>query len=228
MNTSQDILKQVAALLLQSFNNSSQQTGVNSVADHHAPNLKSQFSNGRYGMPNSTDLSTLVGRHVLFIGDAENLSYTYRNEELDLDFGSLLSSVRALANQVEAYAFATVTEGQPMEYAEQYFKSCGWTPMLNPARHEHGKVIANSDAAILINTGRLLSQSKANTLLIGSGDGELGNAIAEFAQGLPNRPRIITIGRSGSLSNKLVAGRNLHIAANISLGSDHVKPIHHH
>jgi hypothetical protein len=164
----------------------------------------------------------------LFIGDAENLSYTYRNEGLDLDFGSLLSSVRALSNQVEAYAFATVREGQSMEYAEQYFKSCGWIPMLNPARHERGKVIANSDAAILINTGRLLSQSKADTLLIGSGDGELGSAIADFAQGLPSRPRVITIGRSGSLSNKLVAGRNLHIAANISLGSDHVKPINHH
>lgn len=100
--------------------------------------------------------------------------------------------------------------------------------MISPARQNFGRMEANSDAVILINTGRLLSNTKANVLLIGSGDGELGTTIAEFAQHLSNPPRIITISRSGSLSGRLEAGRNPHITANISLGSDHVKPINHH
>lgn len=228
MNSTHAILNQVTNLLQSYSNKASASDRISSGHVFPASYAHTKHRCDSSCLPKCTDLSSLKGQHILFISDSENLSYSYRKEGLDLDYGSLLSSVRAVAKQVEPFAFATVADGQPLQYAEQYFKSCGWLPMISPARQNFGRMEANSDAVILINTGRLLSNTKANVLLIGSGDGELGATIAEFAQSLPNPPRIITLSRSGSLSGRLKAGRNPHITANISLGSDHVKPINHH
>lgn len=227
MIASQDLLHQLATLL-QGFSNPSSTPSHRSSGVAHLAPKPSRMRRDTSHLPSCTDLSPLGGKHILFLGDSENLSYSYRKEGLDLDYGSLLSAIRAVSKGVEPLAFATVDDGPPMQYAEQYFKGCGWFPMLSSARRVFGKREANSDASILLHAGRLLPKTKADVLLIGSGDGALVTAIAEYALQFPKPPRVMTICRSESLSSRLVAGRNQHITANILLGRDHVKPINRH
>jgi hypothetical protein len=229
MNASpQAILNQLTALL-QGFSNPSPSSSHRSSGTARlAPNPSLTGHNTSH-LPHRTDLSPVGrGKNILAIFDSENLSYGYRKEGLDLDYGSLLSAIRSVSRRVEPLAFATVDNGPPLQYAEQYFKGCGWFPVLATARRVLGKREANSDSNILLHTGRILPNAKADVLLVGSGDGALVTAIVEYALQIPKPPRIVTICRSESLSSRLVAGRNPHIAANIRLGSDHVKPISRH
>jgi hypothetical protein len=110
-----------------------------------------------------------------------------------------------------------------------YFRLAGWTPHSRAIErvHTHRGMAtrANADNLLVFLTASLASRSRADTILIGTGDGDLACDLATALRELPTRRQIVTLSLAGSTSYRLDASRNSAIAANIELGRDCLRPL---
>lgn len=173
-------------------------------------------------------LEVLQGRRVLAVFDCENLSISARERSLRLSYRRLLKALRSTAESCEAHGFFSRRAGDTRE--DRALQRAGYHTHprnIEVLRLRGGirKTLANSDSRLLFMTGSLMSQSDADTLLIASGDGDLGCELARGIQTLSRPWTVITLSLAGTSSRRLNAESNLDIHANLEIGRDVLQPI---
>lgn len=174
--------------------------------------------------PQHTQFHAPLRGKVLVIADAQNLSYSLRKHGYDCDFAALLGTIRALAPSAQAHAFVRLPDQAACSYADHYFRGAGWrsyssvSPVVGHGPYRQRK--ANSDNDILLATGELIARQRPDTIVIASGDGDLGCDIAAHSQQRLDKAAIHTVSISGSTSSRLHRMHNPHITANTLLGWD--------
>jgi hypothetical protein len=84
----------------------------------------------------------------------------------------------------------------------------------------------NSDFRVAFAVGFEIHSSSADVLLLGTGDGGLGEAIAEDVRHFCRKERqVMTLSLAGSTSGRLNAVTNPDIAANLEIGLDVLIPL---
>lgn len=176
-------------------------------------------------VPERTDFSALTGRSALLLADFENLTYSARQRcrGREPDAGLLLVAIRHAARWATPMAFASVPL-DTIDAARQYFEAAGWQPFLTPHQVIHdrngARLLANSDASMLINAGAQIARSAAKAVVVLSGDGDLIDAIARYSTTLPKPREVFTCSVPGSTSARALACNNPLIAGNILIGAD--------
>lgn len=168
---------------------------------------------GGHGMP------PRLGTHVLALGDGENLSYGLRKEGLDLDFAALRAALAARCDRLQAHAFATVRDSSARDYAERYFVHAGWRHHVELAETVHTfhgtRTRANSDSAVLLACGELFARVRPDTVVLATGDGDLGCDMARFLKSRPAAPIVVVCSLHGATSRRLLAGVNPNVDLNM-------------
>ena len=174
-------------------------------------------------------LDILAGRQVLVLSDIENLTYSARNRlGYKVSYRALGARLSALTASCTCHAFFSRAPGRDDPWS-RYFAERGWIPhardievistRLGPRR------LANADNLILFSAGLIISRHSADVVVLASGDGALVCDLARAIAGLPKPRRVVTLSLAGSTSQRLDAERNTHIAANIEIGRDCLRPL---
>lgn len=170
----------------------------------------------------------LHGR-VLLIADGENLSFGLRKHGYDCDFGKLRQTLASRQPDLRAHAFACVRGDEAGKYAEEYFRREGWQAHIGLARTVntcHGPQIkANSDNQILLACGELITATRPDTLVLATGDGDLGCAIADFYAQRLKQGCLVVCSIQGATSRRMLKNENPQIRANVWLGWDCIVPV---
>jgi hypothetical protein len=196
----------------------------------HAPASAVRIEQGGMSLPARTiGLDSLFGGRCLVLLDGENISYGLREAGFDCNYATMLRLLSARAEQIEAHAFVSTLHVRARRYAEHYFAEAGWRPHVTivpavPRRNGQARR-ANSDNDILLAAGGLLAGTSPDVVVIASGDGDLGTAIARHCRAIPRSPRVIVCSIDGSTSGRLEASRNADIAGNVRLGWDCIEAV---
>jgi hypothetical protein len=158
----------------------------------------------------------------LVIADDENLRYSARDHGCKLSYSILAETLQKVSRACSLHTFFSCSDGDHRR--STYFSLAGWTVhtrTIETVRTAHGiKSLANCDNFLLFTAGMLASRSQADTIVIASGDGDLGCTLAEAIHELPKKRTVVTMSIAGSTSSRLNADYNPHIAANIEIGMD--------
>jgi hypothetical protein len=158
------------------------------------------------GLPPATDLGPLAGRRVLAVVDDENLRISMtRRLGVRLSYRTLRGRLEEAAAGVTPVVVFSAAPGD--DRRARYFSDRGWHPVPVPIEvvmTRDGPVRkANADFDIAFEAGRLAAGGGAEAVLVGTGDGELGVAIARgMRRALPGC-RVFALGVPGSTSRRL-------------------------
>ncbi len=168
-------------------------------------------------------LDCLAGRNVLVLLDLENLHYSARDLGYAVDLPGLAKCLLRASRRCMLHAFVSAETADTDTVSRQY-GAVGWELHVNPIEEVRTcrgvERLANADNLLLFSAGLLLSRSRADTIVVGSGDGHLVVSLARGIAELPRRRQLATLSLAGSTSARLEAGRNRLITANVELGLD--------
>lgn len=170
----------------------------------------------------------LHGR-VLLMGDMENMSYGLRKRGYDCDYGRLRKAFASGNSNLSAHAFACVFGEDAGKYAKTYFSEAGWQPHIGLARtvqtYQGPQVKANSDNQILLACGELINATRPDTLVLATGDGDLGEAIVEFYAKRLKHGSVVVVSTVDATSRRLRKDVNPYVKANVLVGWDCIVPV---
>lgn len=171
----------------------------------------------------------LHGR-VLLIADGENLSYGLRKRGHDCDYGRLRKVFASGSPNLSAHAFACVFGEDAAKYAQEYFRREGYQSHIRLARtvqtYQGAQVKANSDNQILLACGELINATRPDTLVLATGDGDLGEDIIEFYSKRLKHGSVVVVSTVDAASRRLRKDVNPYVKANVCVGWDCIVPIH--
>ena len=174
--------------------------------------------------PATTDVAVLANRRVLLLADAQNLSFSLRKRQTDCDYAALLGAIRKVAHQVTAHAFAWVEAGEEERYAQKYFEKAGWVPHIwqnqHVLAHDGTRHRMNCDSSMLLWGGSLISRTRADAVVLATGDGDLAGDMLHFMRELRTPRTPVVMGVAGCISSRLQPAHTPEIAAVIALGRD--------
>lgn len=186
------------------------------------------MTNRGYDIPLHTGpLHALQGKRILVIVDDQNLQLSAKALGHKVSYRSLGTLLKRTTRTASLHTVFAQHADDPRR--SLYFQLAGWTPhsrAIERVRTHRGmETRANADNLMVFLTATLASRSRADTILIGSGDGDLACDLATALQQLPTRRQIVTLSLAGSTSYRLDANRNSAIAANVELGRDCLRPL---
>jgi uncharacterized LabA/DUF88 family protein len=163
-------------------------------------------------------LHLIQGTRVLGLFDAENQYYSASNRGVKLNLGALVSAIHCFAHALEAHGFVSTDRNNAQSLGED-LADAGTVPHVRDVRGwgSHCREL-NSDAQLLIHAGQLMNSARHDAVIIGSGDGELALAIAEYAATLGIRNYVARF--PWSTAQRLRADKNPLVAGNIWYGLD--------
>ena len=175
-------------------------------------------------------LEVLQGHRILMLADVENLSFSAQNRlGYQVSYGALAKHLIAATSSCALHAFFSVQQQESGAHSA-YFEARGWTTHHRPIEivrtKNGGRKRANIDNHLLFHAGVLCSRSRADTVVLASGDGDLVCDLARALSELPAKRQIVTLSLAGSTSWRLNAQQNPWIAANIELGHDCLRPLY--
>jgi hypothetical protein len=156
-------------------------------------------------LPDLTGFQQLSGRRIACLLDEDNLRISLAREHgCVLDYDALLHRLRATAEAVSPWAVLTLAQGEGWREAE--LKLCGWRTLSFP--HEIVQTIngptkkSNADMDLCFEAGRLM-RGQFDTLLVGSGDGDLCVSAARGVKRINRDKRIVALSVPGASSHRL-------------------------
>jgi hypothetical protein len=191
------------------------------------PALRPAKASATSPLPADTDLSALAGKRVLCLLDEDNLRISIKSHALRLAFDLLRRKLSATARSVSAWVVLTAELGDTRRQA--YLVPRGWQVVSVPREIvmtiTGPRMKANADMDICFLAGSLVLKGQFDAMLIGSGDGDLGVAIARGIRRLQAVPDIYTLSVPGSTSHRIRPSNNPTLfAANILIGRDITRP----
>jgi hypothetical protein len=167
-------------------------------------------------------LDALLDHDLLVLADDENLRYSARDLGYRLSLRRLGRRLQQHARHCALHAFFSREPGDDSRC--QYLRERGWIPHPRDIEmvqtHRGMQRLANSDNDLLFAAGNLASRSKADVVVLASGDGSLVCDLARNLRRLPRARTILTLSLAGSTSYRLDAARNPDIDGNIEIGLD--------
>lgn len=167
-------------------------------------------------------LHCIRGRNILVLADAENLIYSARNLDAEVSFMALGKLLQNSTRHCVLHAFFSCLPGNTDRPG--YFTRRGWyahTNDIHKVETHHGiSRRANCDNFLLFKAGILISRSKADIVVIASGDGDLTDDLARATGNMGGKRKVVTLSLAGSTSRRLEAAINVHILNNIEIGWD--------
>jgi hypothetical protein len=167
------------------------------------------------------DLSHL-GR-TLVVLDIENINYSTTPTGFVPDYRRLMACINPLTVDLQAHAFSTALNHKT-EALRHYLAAESINAHIRPAKQillaDGPKKSANSDNELLLHMGYLLAKAAFDTVIVGTGDGELGNSAVNFLSELPNPPWVYTLSVHGATAGVLATKRNPLVKRNLYWGQD--------
>lgn len=196
------------------------------VANPTAPSERHSATPRAGHLPPGTNLNVLRGTRLLCLLDYENLTYSMQNIHGQVfSYAALLAQLRRVATDVQPWAALTQPAGRT--HAEQELSSAGYRVLAIEQElvREQFQVVkkANADLDLVMLAGFLAARQRFDTVLLGTGDGDLALALARGFKRLPQPVKVITLSVPGSVSHRLRQHHEL-IDANIAAGRDLCQP----
>jgi len=137
--------------------------------------------------------------------DEDNLRISMRHHCRPLSYRTLLDRLRGRAENIFPLAVLTAPQGD--QRREAYLKTRGWHVLAIPRETvvtcAGAQIKANADADLAFELGRLLSSDHFDTVLLGTGDGDLAVAIGRGMRRTQPGVRLVTLSVPGSTSARL-------------------------
>ncbi len=170
----------------------------------------------------------LHGKQVLFVADAQNLELGAKDLGYKLNWWAL--QYRLASASGTAWFHVVFARRQGDATRSDWFADQGWTPTAKTRRWilRRGvkRLDANADNLVAFQAGALVSRLSAGVVVIGTGDGQLAEDVAEALRILDSRCQVATMSLAGSTAARLDWRRSNLIGANIEIGTDCLVPIH--
>lgn len=158
-------------------------------------------------LPLTTDLAPLRGKRVLCLLDDDNLRISLRAHGVALAHRSLLAHLHGVAREVTAWMVFTAPEGA--ENRTRLLSSLGWNVLRVTREYvvQGGAVAAksNADHDLCFVAGRLAMDRGFDTVLVGTGDGDLAVSLARSFAAF-TRAAVVSLSVPGSSSQRLRDG----------------------
>lgn len=172
-------------------------------------------------------LDLLANCQVEVILDVENLRGGAKDLDCKMSFNSLAQMLRDTCRSCTLHAFFSRKSGDHGQ--DNYLTKAGYRTyprdIETVVTHEGERRLANSDSKILFTAGHYLSRSRADTVVLASGDGDLVCELAGGIASLPKARRILTLSLAGSTSRRLEASQHPLIEANLEIGRDALRAL---
>jgi uncharacterized LabA/DUF88 family protein len=166
-------------------------------------------------------LSALKGQRVLTIVDEDNIRISMKHHRQPLSYRRLLARLHSETTRVFPLAVLTAPEGD--QRREAYLKSRGWNVVTIPRETVLTtaglQLKANADFDLAFELGHLVTTGQFDTVLLGTGDGDLAVAIGRGIRRRCPELRLITLSVAGSASARLRSRSDL-FDGNIVVGRD--------
>lgn len=170
----------------------------------------------------TSSLDSLQGHKVLALLDIENLHHSADDWGCRMNFSRLIERLRQHCQQLWVHAYYSRHADEA--WLDERFESMGFKPKPREIRmmFRHGgtKMDANSDPRIFAQGSSAISRSRADVVLLGSGDGLLVQEMADTIHGFPKQRATWTLSLAGSTSRMIQAAHNSKIEGNIMIGND--------
>lgn len=167
-------------------------------------------------------LSSLLGKRVIVVADAQNLDRGARDLGFKMSWALLGAKIDATAKSASRHAILSQHPGD--ERRMNYFTERGWIPYATQIRTVSTRNglerKSNADFLMSFLAGVLVSRTRADVVVLASGDGDLVEEIAIGVRGLRKERSIVTMSLAGSTAQRLNAETSDFIAANIEIGKD--------
>jgi hypothetical protein len=166
--------------------------------------------NERYELPSITGpLDRLQGTRTLVLLDVENLTISTRQAGFELLYPQLAERLASAAQSVCLHAVLSVEANDASD--REHMEQSGFTVHTrNIKRLPGGRKAANADNLFAFKAGALVTRSNANLVVLGSGDGQPCDDIAQFIGTLPGKREVLTLSVAGATSSLLNARTNGH------------------
>ncbi|WP_146204451.1 NYN domain-containing protein [Massilia glaciei] len=196
-----------------------------------APSRRPHCPRGRagpqeLGIPARSQFPSDIEGKTLLVIDGENIAFTLKRAGLKLDWGAFMQVLGATVPALQAHAYSTASE-ECLDQVAQVYEGAGIDAHVRPKQTVHtfhGHVEkANSDHDILLGLGMLLQGHLPDNLILASGDGDLGTAVAHFCASFD--VNLIICGVPGATSARLRKRNNAQVAGNIWLGRELMLPL---
>jgi hypothetical protein len=163
----------------------------------------------------------LKGRHVLTVVDEDNLRISMRRHHQPLSYRLLLGKLHTETRCVFPLAVLTAAEGD--QRREAYLKKTGWNVLVVPRETVFTtagpQLKANADFDLAFEIGHLINTGQFDTVLLGTGDGDLAVAIGRGIRRRCPTLHLFTLSVPGSTSGRLRSRSDL-FDGNIAVGRD--------
>jgi hypothetical protein len=172
-------------------------------------------------------LTRLRGKPVLVVADVQNLDHGAADLGYVLNWSWLGRRLEAASNQVWLHAVLARRDGDTRR--TEWFAKQGWTPAAKTRRwfwsRGGRRLDANADHLFAFQVGALVSRMPAELVVVGTGDGQLADDVAEAVRMVNSRCEIATLSLAGSTATRLDSRQSSLIAANIEIGRDCLDPV---
>lgn len=167
-------------------------------------------------------MDVLRGQRIAVVADAQNLCLGARDLGFRLAWGALGRRLTHAAGQ--AYLHAVYACGSAGAASSNYFASRGWVPhpkSIRVVRRQSGWTRkSNADNSFAVIAGAVCRPAVIDLIVVGTGDGELAQDVAEAVRQFHERARVVTLSLAGSTAASLNARYSRLIDANIEIGLD--------
>ena len=199
---------------------------VSAARDHNEP--KPRTFSGTDGFPESTDLSCLRGRNVLLIIDDDNIRISVERAGYRFSYRRTMDKIREVAESVDAWSFITPERGDLRR--SDYLKARGvkiYTTYRETFHTRAGKVVkGNADNDILFEAPMLIQRGEYDTVCLGTGDADLGLALAKGIGRHFRDRRVVTLSVKSTTGRRLQSDRQTDVvASNIFIGKDLLRAV---
>jgi uncharacterized LabA/DUF88 family protein len=168
--------------------------------------------------PTTGPLDQLHGRRILTLIDVENVTISCRNLGFEVNYSRLADLFARVACSLSLHAVLSVDAGDRLDRA--HMENAGFHVHTRLIRYlPGGRKTANADNLFAFKAGAIVSRSRADVVVLGTGDGQCIKA-------LPGSRQVLTLSVAGSTSSFLNARTHSSIAANIEIGKDLLAPLY--
>jgi hypothetical protein len=172
--------------------------------------------------PQTGPLAALRDKRILVIADGQNLVHGARDLGYRLSWEGLRQLIDAASKSASFHAVCSRNPGEfrfPAALQQQ-----GWSPCVKTVRRiwRDGKWLrnANADNLLAFAAGALCQNVPADPVILGTGDGQLAEDVAEAIGMLHGACPVATLSLAGSTAARLDARHSSLISANIEIGRD--------
>jgi len=178
-------------------------------------------------LPSHTDFSSLRSTRLLAILDDDNLVASLRDHGVYLSHRKLHCRLVAEAQTISAWAIFRSLRGD--DRRKDHLLRSHWRVLAVPREMVmtvHGLCTkANADMDLCFAAGYLLRGGAFDTVLIGSGDGDLCVSIARGIRRMPTMRGVYTLSVPGSTSSRITSASGSELfAGNFLVGRDLTEP----